>query len=514
MTRLAAPLLCALLLAACGGKEEEGGGRGRPPTSVRVAAAIRMDVPVSVTASGVVDPVETVAVQSQVSGTLQRVAFREGDYVRAGQVLFQVDPRPLQAAVIQARAVLMRSEAQAEAARRSDARYQALVRQDYVAREQADQIHAAALAADATVMADRAALAAARVNLGYATIRAPISGRTGGLLARAGNIVGPQSGPLVVINQLQPALVRFPILSGDLPLLQNAIASRPLPVTVTLSDSNRVVEVGELAFLDNAVDSLTGTLTGKATLQNRANRFWPGQLVFLSVEAGTQPNVLVVPSQAVMIGQQGSYVYVVDPRTRTARQRNVAAGRVVSGMTIVERGLEAGDQVVTDGQARLKPGAKVNIVRGEGGSGGASGASGSAAGSEYGAYSGAGPAGAGGSGAAGSSGAAGAGEGVGAGGPGATPAARGTGAPGVGAARGPSGASGGGSPGGMGAGGAGGGGTGAGRAGAGGAGARGTGGGAGAGAGAGGMGGAGAGGAGAGGTGGAGAGGGAAGGRP
>jgi len=369
----AALLLAWAAAAACGKKADAagggaGGGRGRggPPTAVRVAVAQVIDAPVTVTASGVVDPMQTVAVQSQVSGTLLSVEFREGAFVRPGQVLFRIDPRPLLAAVAQARAALARDAAQAEAARRNDVRYQTLVRQDYVAREEADQVHAAALAAAATVEADRAALNAAEVNLSYATIRAQIGGKTGAMLVRAGNLVGPSTGPLVVINQLSPVLVRFPVLAQDLPLLQSAVAQHPLEVTAVRSDSGMVAETGTLSFLDNSVDSLTGTVTGKAVFQNRGGYFWPGQLVFLTVQVGVQQGVLAIPSAALLTGQQGSYVYVVDPRLKTVQSRNVVAGRTVGELAIVSSGLAAGETVVTDGQARLKPGGKVSIVTGNG----------------------------------------------------------------------------------------------------------------------------------------------------
>jgi multidrug efflux system membrane fusion protein len=369
----AALLLAWAAAGACGKKGESAGGgpggrggRGQPPTAVRVAVAGIMDAPVTVTASGVVDPMQTVAVQSQVSGTLRSVEFREGAFVQPGQVLFRIDPGPLLAAAAQARAALARDQAQAEAARRNDVRYQTLVRQDYVAREEADQVHAAALAAAATVEADRAALSAAEVNLSYATIRAPIAGKTGAMLVRAGNLVGPGTGPLVVINQLSPVLVRFPILSQDLALLQSAVAQHPLEVTAVRSDSGMVGETGTLSFLDNSVDSLTGTVTGKAVFQNRAGGFFPGQLVFLTVNVGVQRGVLAVPSAAILTGQQGSYVYVVDPRLKTAQTRNVVAGRTVGEVSIVASGLQPGETVVVDGQARLKPGAKVTIVTGSG----------------------------------------------------------------------------------------------------------------------------------------------------
>ena len=376
---LAVLALGALAAGGCGKKKEAGGaggpggGRGGgAPVAVRVAVAQVIDAPITVTASGVVDPMQTVAVQSQVSGTLQSVEFQEGSFVRPGQVLFRIDPRPLMAAAAQARATLARDEAQAEAARRNDIRYQTLVRQDYVAREEADQVHAQALAAAATVSADRAALNAAEVNLSYATIRAPIAGKTGAILVRAGNLVGPNSGPLVVINQLSPVQVRFPVLGGDLPTLQSALAQRPLEVLAQGSDGAMVTETGRLSFLDNSVDSLTGTVTGKAVFQNQGGTMWPGQLVFLTVRVGTQSGALVVPSAAIMTGQQGSYVYVVDPQRKTARTQNVSAGRAVGDVTLVAAGLQPGMTVVTDGQSKLKPGSKVTIVTGAG-EGGAQG---------------------------------------------------------------------------------------------------------------------------------------------
>lgn len=355
----AAVVIALAFAAACSSAPKT---RGQPAIPVKVATVSRIDAPITVTASGVVDPMQTVAVQAQVSGALLSVSFREGDYVRAGQILFRIDPRPLQAAVDQARANLSRDQAQAEAARRDDIRYQTLVKEDYVTREQADQIHATAVAQTATVTADQAALRAAEVSLGYSTIRASISGRTGSLLVRPGNIVGPSSGPLVVINQIQPILVRFPVLSQDLPLLQGAVASHPLPVVATKSDSGNVTETGELSFLDNNVDSLTGTVTGKAVVQNQSSRFWPGQLVFLTVDVGVQHGVLAVPSPAVLTGQQGSYVYVVDPRKLTVKSTSIVAGRTVGQLTLVDSGLVQGQEVVIDGQARLNPGSKVAIA--------------------------------------------------------------------------------------------------------------------------------------------------------
>jgi multidrug efflux system membrane fusion protein len=363
------PLILGAGALACGGGDSSGdakaGGKGvgrGGATPVRVADVRKTDEPITIIASGVVDPMQTVSVTAQISGVLQTVAFREGQTVKKGDILFRVDPRSLQAAVDQAQANLTRDRAQADAAQRNDVRYQTLVKQDYVAREEADQIHATAAAAVAVVAADEAALRSARVNLGFSTIRAPIAGRTGSLLTRVGNVVGPSTGPIVVINQIQPILVRFPVLSQDLPLLQSAVAQHPLPVRATKADSGNTSESGTLSFLDNAVDSLTGTATGKAVVQNSGGRFWPGQLVSLGVDVGVQRGVLTVPTTAVLTGQQGAYVYVVDQQKQTVQTRKVTADRAIGDVTIIANGLREGEEVVIDGQSRLSPGSKISIV--------------------------------------------------------------------------------------------------------------------------------------------------------
>lgn len=368
--RVRAALAMSAALLACRSSGEQ--KRATPAVPVRVAPVTRIDAPIVIAASGVVEPMQTVSVEAQATGTVFQVAFRQGDWVAAGQVLFRLDPRPLQDARDQARAILARDEAQATAARHDAERYGALAAKGYVTESQAEQMHAAALAQAATVVADRAALRTAERNLGFATIRAPISGRTGSVQLRRGDLVGPQTGPLVVINQLRPILVRFPVLAGDFGVLRAAVAAHPLPVTATSSDSGSFQEVGTLNFLDNAIDSLTGTVTGRAVFGNAGSRMWPGELVFLSVQAGTQRGVLVVPTPAIQTGQQGAFVYVVDPQRRTAQTRAVAAGRTVGELTIVAAGLKRGEQVVTDGQSRLSRGSRVAIIA-PNGAGGASG---------------------------------------------------------------------------------------------------------------------------------------------
>jgi membrane fusion protein, multidrug efflux system len=356
--RKCAAAVTVAALASCKGAAPK---KPAPATPVRIASVARIDAPVNILASGVVEPVQTVSVTTQVTGSLLDVLFKEGDFVQAGQLMFRIDPRPLAAAVDQAKAVLARDEAQAEAGRKDDDRYKKLADMGYVSRSQADQFHATAQAQTATVAADQAALRSAEVSLGFTAIRAPISGRTGSLLVRRGNNVSPGGGPLVVINQISPVLVRFPVLDQDFAAVQRAVAVHPLHVKAVASDSSLASDDGELSFLDNAVDSTTGTVTGKATFPNTGRRLWPGQLVFLTVQLDVQHGVLAVPTDAVQTGQQGTYVFVVDQK-QTAQSRAVATGIQVGDLTVVQKGLAAGERVVIDGQSRLNPGGRVAIV--------------------------------------------------------------------------------------------------------------------------------------------------------
>ncbi len=331
----------------------------QPPVPVEVAAAGRISAPLTIVANGSVEPRQTVAVQAQVGGILDAVGFNEGDDVTAGQILFRLDARPFEAALRQAEAALARDEAQAQNAARESDRYRSLVEKDYVTKSQADQAASAAAAAQATVQADKATVDNAKLNLNYATIRAPISGRTGRLLVRRGNLVRPGSDPLVVINQLRPILVRFPVLQRDFPALQRRRARGPVPVRVTAADSGRVAEAGTLEFLDNAVDSLTGSVTAKARFANQSNELWPGEYVQVSVELDVEQNALAIPTRALLSGQQGDYVFVVGAN-KLATVRPVSTGRVVGEFTTIDKGLEQGEQVVVDGQSRLTPNAKVD----------------------------------------------------------------------------------------------------------------------------------------------------------
>ncbi|MFL5615978.1 MAG: efflux RND transporter periplasmic adaptor subunit [Gemmatimonadaceae bacterium] len=343
------------LLASCGKKAPE----RSPSVPVSVSPVVRIDAPAVVAANGVVEPVQTVAVEAQVGGTLTEVSFQEGEEVTEGQVLFRIDPRPFQAALRQAEAALARDHAQALNAQRDAERYKALVAKDYVTQSQAEQAQTQAVALVATLQSDSAAVENARVNLGYSTIRAPISGRTGSLLVRRGNLVKPSAGPLVVINELQPILVRFPVTARDFLGLRRRVAMGPVPVRVTASDSTVLPEQGSLSFLDNAVDSLTGTVTAKARFTNSSRVLWPGEYVRVAVQLDVRNGATAVPTTAVLNGQEGTYVYVVDSE-KNAHVRTVTVGQPVGDLTVIERGVQPGEQVVVDGQSRLMPGAKVD----------------------------------------------------------------------------------------------------------------------------------------------------------
>src|SRR5258708_6392972 len=332
----------------------------QPAIPVETARSVQISAPVEITANGVVDPLQSVSVEAQVGGMLTDVAFKEGDAVTRGQLLFRLDPRPFQASLRQSQAVLARDQAQAANARRDAERYRALVAKDYVTKSQADQAEATAAALRATLVSDSSAIETARLNLAYATITAPISGRTGSLLVRQGNLVKPGGTPLVVINQLQPIRVRFPVPQRDFEQLLRRSGRGEIPVTAASTDSTAIGDVGNLSFIDNAVDSLTSTVTAKAEFGNAGNVLWPGEYVRLTVRLDVRPNVVAVPTRAIVPGQTGNFVFVVGSDNVVAI-RNVVAGRVVGDLTTVDSGLAGGEQIVTDGQSRLTPGVKVEV---------------------------------------------------------------------------------------------------------------------------------------------------------
>lgn len=348
-------LLAALVLAACAEKKTP----PPPPVPVTVAVAERRAIPFELPATGTVEPIQTVSVQAQIAGVLQRVAFKEGDEVKRGQVLFELDPRPYRSALQQASAILNRDSAQAANAAQEAQRYRSLVEKEYVTAQQYEEIRTNAAATKATLAASQAAVEQARLNLQYATIRAPISGRTGSLLIREGNLVRANSSePLVKINQLRPIQVRFAVPATNLPLIQTHLSEK-LIVRAEPSGGGDPAE-GTLSFVDNAVDSSTGTILLKGRFPNDDGTLWPGGFVNVRLQLYVEADALVVPSTAVVEGQQGSFVFVIQPDS-SASTKAVTVSRTAGDFTIVSGDVQPGDRVVVDGQLRLRQGSKVQI---------------------------------------------------------------------------------------------------------------------------------------------------------
>jgi len=365
---------CAALavLAACAKPQQ----RDRPKVPVTVATVQQRSVPYEISAIGAVTPLQSVAVRPQVTGILTRVGFQEGDEVEAGRVLFEIDRRPYQAALNQALGTLAKDQAQLVNARLQVSRYEALSRTQMATQEQFDQMVANAQGLSATVGADSAAVETARLNLDYCTIRAQIAGRTGSLLLHEGNLARTSdASPLVVINQIRPIAVTFAVPQQYLDDIRRYSASRRLDVAIRPSDDTVTTMTGSLTFVNNQVDTTTGTIQLKATFANGDRRLWPGEFVNVKLILDVQPNVLTIPSQAVMTGQTGSFVFVVNP-DRSATTQPVQVGRAIDDDVVVLSGLTAGQEIVTDGQLRLVPGARVE-VKGEGGAGDARAAGGS-----------------------------------------------------------------------------------------------------------------------------------------
>jgi multidrug efflux system membrane fusion protein len=352
---LRSPLLGLLLLSACSDQKAP----PQPPVPVTVATAERRTIPFELPATGTVEPLQTVAVQAQVSGQLRRIAFKEGDEVKQGQVLFELDARPYRAALDQANALLSRDRAQATNAAQEAKRYEALVEREYVTTQQYEQARTNAMASQATLAGSQAAVDQARLNLQYATIRAPISGRTGSLLIREGNLVRANATePLVKINQLRPILVRFAVPANNLPLIQEHLRN-DLIVRAEPSGGGDPAE-GTLNFVDNAVDTTTGTILLKGQFPNDDGSLWPGGFVNVRLQLYVEKDALVIPAAAVVSGQQGSFVFVVQPDS-SAATRPVTVRRTAGDLAIVSGEVQPGDRVVVDGQLRLRQGSKVQI---------------------------------------------------------------------------------------------------------------------------------------------------------
>ena len=379
-------LLLTIFSSACSNEKQ-----GKPvsaPIPVTVSTTTQKTVPVQLRAIGNVQAYSTVTVKSKVGGELVSVHFTEGQDVKRGDLLFTIDPRSFEAALKEAEAKLERDLAQVQQAKANlerdliraknaeeDAkRYEVLIEKGVVARQQYEKLRADADALEATVRADRAAVenseAAvradratvenAKIQLGYCLIRSPMDGRTGSLLIHRGAIVKAEDVNLLTIHQIIPIYVAFSVPEQYLLDIKKFMALGTLRVEAVVPRNEERVEKGAITFIDNTIDSSTGTIRLKGTFENRERRLWPGQFVNTVLTLTSESNVVVIPSQAIQTGQEGQYVFVVR-QDMTVESRSVVVGQTANDETVIYKGLHPDEKVVTDGQLRLRPGAKVEI---------------------------------------------------------------------------------------------------------------------------------------------------------
>jgi multidrug efflux system membrane fusion protein len=381
--------LLSLLCVSC--SSQSAAPPGMPAVPVTVAVAVQKDVPVQIRPIGNVESYASITIKAQVAGELVRIHFTEGQEVKKGDLLFEIDRRPYEQALHQAEANLnrdiaqekqaeanlARDLAQAENARTQAARYAKLAAEGVVSKEQNDTMRTTANSADesaradraaidsasAAVVADKAAVQKARLDLEYCEIRAPIDGRTGSLQVKQGTLIKSNADTsMVTINQLYPAYVTFSVPEDQLPGIRRSMAKGPLEVEAHVPGDPGEPARGQLSFIDNAVDTATGSIKLKATFSNKERKLWPGQFVNVVLTVGTDFNATVVPSEAVQTGQQGQFAFVVKP-DQTVENRVLSLGRTIGHETVINKGIAPGETVVTDGQLRLVPGFKVEIVK-------------------------------------------------------------------------------------------------------------------------------------------------------
>jgi multidrug efflux system membrane fusion protein len=369
-----------LAVSACGHKADPDAGRpGGRPTPVSVAAVERRDVPIYLEGLGSIAGAVSVAVRTQVDGRLDRIFFEEGRAVHKGDVLAQIDPRPFQAQLEQAQGALARDKAQLEASRRDLARYEELASKSLIPRQQADDQRATAGQFAGAVQIDEAAIATARLNLDYARIVSPIDGLVGIRNVDPGNLVHvSDQNPIVTVTQLDPVAVTFSLPQDALSDVAQHQAQAPLDVVVFSRDGTTELGRGKLAVIDNAISATTATMRLKAFVPNPKRALWPNQFVKVRLLVSVQRGVVVVPAPALQRGPQGTFVYVTT-KDDTVQARPVTVASLQGELAVVSRGLEPGDSVVTEGQAQLRPGAKVAAHPASGGSGRGGGQGGSQA---------------------------------------------------------------------------------------------------------------------------------------
>jgi multidrug efflux system membrane fusion protein len=352
--------------AAVEGKSAKGKGKGGSLV-VKAVRAVAKPMPVSIEAVGTVEPEHSVQVRAQVSGVLQSVLFKEGDKVKAGQVLFEIDPRTFRAAYNQAQAQLARDQAQLENSRVQRDRLEPLLKREFITQQEFDVAVTSTKSLEATVAADRALLEQARIQLEFSRILAPISGRTGALAIKPGNLVPTAGGgvPLVTINSTDPILVTFSIPERQLEEIRRHQNEKDMRIEILPDRTGPAVSEGKLVFIDNTVTPQTGTVVLKTRVSNKDELLWPGQFINVRIVLKIEPDAVVVPEVAVQPGQDGSFVYMIDAESRV-QVRRVKVSRQIGGEVVIASGVQAGDQVITEIPQALQEGAQVRLVGTEG----------------------------------------------------------------------------------------------------------------------------------------------------
>jgi multidrug efflux system membrane fusion protein len=353
-------MVLGLALVAVGCEKKTRGAFERPPAPVVVTGAVARDVPVYIDAVGKIAAREVVTIQPQVSGRIVKIHFVDGADVKAGDILFTLDPRPFQAQLSAAEANLAQAQAALDLAKTNFERVQSVSDPRAVSRQDYDSKKSAVAVAESLVRQNRAAVESARLNLDYCTLRSPIDGRTGQRLVDVGNIVKENDTSLLVIQRLDPIYADFSITESDLSAVQRNMARRTLRVEVRLPDESQEPREGNLTFLDNSVEPGTGTVKLRATVSNRDHRFWPGRFVKVRLILDIHRQAVLVPADAPQMSAKGPYVYVVKPDS-TAELRSVTVGQRQGDSVVIDGGLHPGERVVVQGQLRVTPGGKVRI---------------------------------------------------------------------------------------------------------------------------------------------------------
>jgi multidrug efflux system membrane fusion protein len=359
MKRAVIVLLCStslLFCTSCTPKKEK--STTKPPVPVKIAQALQKDVPVQVKAIGNIEAYTTVAIKSQVNGQIARIHFAEGSDVEKGALLVSIDPEPFQATLSQYEAALAKDKAQARFAQEQARRYEGLLKEGIVTRDQFELLQSNSESLAATVVSDQAAIKNAKIQLSYCSIRSPISGRTGAITMQPGNLIKANDLPIVTVHQLSPIYATFSLPEKRLAEIKKAMAAGQLKLEAAIPNEPGKSETGTISFLDNTVNPATGTIKLKGTFANKFRKLWPGQFTDVLLTLASRKNAVTVPASAIQTSQQGEFVYVVKPDNKV-EMRPVTSVAVSSEESLIEKGLAAGETVVIDGQLRLTPGAVV-----------------------------------------------------------------------------------------------------------------------------------------------------------